>query len=244
MGVRILILEGGEPLLWRDNERSIRDVIAEARRLFPCVCMTTNGTLPWRDLPLDRVWVSLDGPAPVHDAIRGEGVFEQVWNNIKREGEGRTLISTTINTRNVSDIPDLLTMLKGLVEGVTIQFHYPYGGLPDPLFIPAVERRPILDELMRMKQLGYPVANSFGSLQDLKNERWTCEDRLLANAEPDGTILHGCYLKNRGVSECSYCGFTAHNEMSLAFRGGFQSILTGTKIFFSKGASIPNEKSI
>jgi Fe-coproporphyrin III synthase len=248
MGVRILILEGGEPLLWRDGEKNILDVIAEARKLFPCVCMTTNGTLPWGDLPLDRVWVSLDGPPPIHDAIRGEGTFEQVWGNLKQEGNGRSFVSTTINATNASAIPDLLALLKGVVEGVTIQFHYPYEGLPDPLFIPPVERRPILDELIRLKRLGYPVANSVSSLRELKNERWTCEDGLLANAEPDGTIVQGCYLKNRGPSECSLCGFTAHNEMSLAFRGRFQSILTGAKIFFSgpygKGASIINEKSI
>jgi MoaA/NifB/PqqE/SkfB family radical SAM enzyme len=244
MGVRILILEGGEPLLWRDRDKSVRDVIAAARRLFPCVCMTTNGTVPWGDLPLDRVWVSLDGPALVHNAMRGEGVFEQVWGNLKREGNGRAFVSTTINASNVGTIPDLLTMLKGVVEGVTIQFHYPYEGLPDPLFIQPKERRPILDELIRLKRLGYPVANSFNSLMDLKNERWTCEDRLLANAEPDGTILHGCYLKNRGTSDCSLCGFTAHNEMSLAFKGGLQSILAGAKIFFGKDASILNEKSI
>jgi Fe-coproporphyrin III synthase len=167
---------------------------------------------------------------------------------LEREGKGRAFVSTTINATNASAIPDLLTMLRGAVEGVTIQFHYPYEGLPDPLFIPPAERRPILDELIRLKRLGYPVANSFSSLQDLKNERWTCEDGLLANAEPDGTILQGCYLKNRGASECSLCGFTAHNEMSLAFRGGFQSILTGAKIFFSgchvKGASIIKKKSI
>jgi hypothetical protein len=94
---------------------------------------------------------------------------------------------------------------------------------------------------------GLPVTNRQQSSR-IENERWTCEDGLLANAEPDGTVLHGCYLKNRGASECSLCGFTGHNEMSLAFQGGFQSILTGAKIFFSgpfvKGASITNEKSI
>jgi hypothetical protein len=210
--------------------------------------MTTNGTLPWGDLPLDRVWVSLDGPPPIHDAIRGEGVFEQVWGHLKREGGGQAFISTTINTTNISAIPDLLSMLRGVVDGVTFQFHYPYEGLPDPLFIRPAERRPILDELISLKQLGYPVANSFNSLRELKNERWTCKDGLLANAEPDGTILHGCYLKNRGTSDCSLCGFTAHNEMSLAFKGGLQSILTGARIFFSgpsvKDASILDEKSI
>jgi MoaA/NifB/PqqE/SkfB family radical SAM enzyme len=233
MGARILILEGGEPLLWSDGQRSIRDVVTAAKNLFPCVCLTTNGTIPWGDLPLDRVWVSLDGPPSVHNAIRGEGVFERVRTNLKREGKGRTFVSTTINASNINAIPELLYMLRGLVEGVTIQFYFPYGGLPDPLFIPPPERRSILEELIRLKRWGYPVANSFSSLRELKKERWTCEDRLLVNAEPDGSLFHGCYLKNRGTSDCSLCGFTAHNEISLAFQGRVQPILTGVRIFFS-----------
>ena len=232
MGVRILILEGGEPLLWRDGEKTLSHVVDTARKLFSSVCMTTNGTLPWRHLPLDRVWVSLDGPRAVHDAIRGQDIFDRVWRNLHEQGRGRAFVSTTVNTLNIASIPELVTMLRGVVEGVTIQFHYPYQGLPDPLFVSAVERSPILDELIRLKRQGYPVANSVRSLNELKQERWTCEDRLLANAEPDGSITQGCYLKNRGVADCSRCGFTAHNEMSLAFKGHVEAIRTGVRIFF------------
>jgi sulfatase maturation enzyme AslB (radical SAM superfamily) len=103
--------------------------------------MTTNGTLSWGDLPLDRVWVSLDGPPGVHDAMRGEGVFEQVWGNLKREGNGRGFVSTTINAANIGAIPDLLTLLRGEVEGVTIQFHYPYEGLRSALHPPGTGGR-------------------------------------------------------------------------------------------------------
>ena len=232
MGVRILILEGGEPLLWSDGMITIRDVIAQAHELFECVCMTTNGLLPWGELPLDRVWVSLDGPPSVNNAIRGNGTFERVWENLEVEGKGKAFISTTISTENAESVPELIRMLKGRVAGVTVQFYYPYDGLPDPRFITAEDRAPILDEMMRLKREGFPVANSFSSLEDLKKRRWTCEDRLLANAEPDGTVSHGCYLKNRGKSDCTLCGFTAHNEMSLAFAGRAESILTGMKIFF------------
>jgi len=232
MGVRILILEGGEPLLWRDRKMEIRHVIDAARTLFRSVCMTTNGTLPWKHLPLDTVWVSLDGTRAVHDSIRGAGVFDKVMNNLETEGKGHAYISTTINSLNVESVPAMVRELKGLTAGVTIQFHYPYQGLPDPLFIPPADRGEVLDELIHLKRAGYPVANSFDSLNDLKKERWTCEDKLLANAEPDGAVMHGCYLKNRGPSQCNLCGFAAHNEMSLAFKGGMQSILTGLKIFF------------
>ena len=232
MGVKILIIEGGEPLLWRDGNKTLLDIVEHAQKLFPCVCMTTNGAIPWRHIPFDRVWVSLDGPPTIHDSIRGKGVFETVWKNLKRSDPNKTLVSTTINQINLSSIPELLAMLRGVTAGVTIQFHYPYNGLPDPLFVPRSDRKEMLDELIRLKRLGYPVANSVRSLRELKLERWTCEDGLLANAEPDGTIRQGCYLKNRGIAECSLCGFAAHNEMSLAFKMKWQSVRTGMKIFF------------
>ena len=232
MGVKILIIEGGEPLLWRDGNKALSDVVQYARKFFPSVCMTTNGTIPWRHIPFDRVWISLDGPPPIHDSIRGKGTFHRVWKNLEQSDRNKTLVSTTINQINLSSMPELLAMLRGLTAGVTIQFHYPYSGLPDPLFVPPADRKEALDELIRLKRLGYPVANSVRSLQELKLERWTCEDGLLANAEPDGTIHHGCYLKNRGIAECSFCGFAAHNEMSLAFKMKWQSVRTGMEIFF------------
>jgi Fe-coproporphyrin III synthase len=232
MGVKILMLEGGEPMLWRDGRKTIKDVVDKARELFPCVCMTTNGTIPWEHLGLDRVWVSLDGPRSVHDSIRGDGVFDRVLNNLGCEAHRGTFVSSTINRVNMRSIPELMSCLSDLVAGVTIQFHYPYGGLPDPLYVERGERAAVLDELMSMKRSGVPVANSFRSLEDLKQERWTCENRLLANAEPDGSINHGCYLQNRGNADCSLCGFAAHNEMSLAFRSQWESISTGARIFF------------
>jgi Fe-coproporphyrin III synthase len=243
MGIRILIFEGGEPLLWRDRDKTFGDVVHAARKLFPSVCATTNGTLPWKDLPLDRAWVSLDGPQQVHDSIRGEGVFDRVWSNLSKDGRTNAFVSTTINTLNRDSIPELIKMLRGMVEGVTLQFHYPYEGLPDPLFVAAKDRAPLLAELMQLKKLGYPVANSFRSLRELQKERWSCEDRLLANAEPDGTITQGCYLKNRGKTDCSLCGFTAHNEMTLAFRGSVQAISTGLRIFFGRTVegTLPSE---
>lgn len=242
MGVKILILEGGEPLLWRDSKKNVRHVVEAARKLFPCVCMTTNGTLGWRGLELDRVWVSLDGPARIHDQIRGRGMFARALKNLQRPGQTGSFVSTTVNTLNAEGIPGLVTMLLGIVDGVTIQFYYPYDGFPDPLFLPVTERASLLNQLIFLKGLGYPVANSFKSLNDLKQEKWACEDKLLANAEPDGTVLHGCYLKNRAPQVCSCCGFSAHNEMTLAFNGNLESILTGMKIFFGKHRSNASSK--
>ncbi len=231
LNVKILIIEGGEPLLWNDGKSNIQDVVRFASELFPSVCVTTNGLLPWTDLGFDKVWVSLDGPRQVHDEIRGAGAYDKALKNIIQCG-GQIMISSTISSFNAHSIPTLLKEIKGLVKGVTFQFYYPYNGLPDPLFLGHEHRLEILDELMEMKREGYPVANSRGCLREMKRELWTCFDGLLVNAEPNGTVSHGCYLKNRAESNCRLCGFTAHNEISLAYKGRLESILTGAKIFF------------
>ncbi len=232
-GVLILIIEGGEPLLWKDGGLDIRDVVWTARKFFPSVCMTTNGTLPWGDLPVNRVWVSLDGPEQMNDSLRGEGVFGAIFRNIEGSAQAhRVFVSTTINALNLDSIPELISFLRGRVAGVTIQFYYPYQGLPDPLFVGLDERRRLLNRLIEMKKHGFPIVNTERSMKQFQKSRWLCEDRLLANADPDGTISYGCYLKNRGPSVCELCGFTAHNEMSLAFHGNIASIRTGLDTFF------------
>jgi MoaA/NifB/PqqE/SkfB family radical SAM enzyme len=188
--------------------------------------------MPWGHLHLDRVWVSLDGPEETNDLLRGKGVFGKVMDNIDSSGHGNVFVSTTVSTENILQVPDLIAQLRGKVAGITIQFYYPYQGLPDPLFVGRDARTTFLDRLIEMKKAGHPVANTMSSLQQLKNVGWYCEDRLLANAEPDGTISHGCYLKNRGPTQCELCGFSAHNEMTLAFRGKPASIRAGLYTFF------------
>jgi MoaA/NifB/PqqE/SkfB family radical SAM enzyme len=59
-GALIVVFEGGEPFLWRDGRHDLNDVVAYAKRRFPGVAVTTNGTFPL-DSPADILWVSLEG---------------------------------------------------------------------------------------------------------------------------------------------------------------------------------------
>ena len=68
-GCRIVVFEGGEPLLWRDGARSFADLARCARERFLCTAATTNGTLPL-DVPVDVLWVSLDGTRETHNRLR------------------------------------------------------------------------------------------------------------------------------------------------------------------------------
>jgi radical SAM protein with 4Fe4S-binding SPASM domain len=113
-------LTGGEPLLRRDL-LSLLAYIKE--RGFSC-SLTTNGLLLQGHaqslvrLGLDRLHVSLDGPAEIHDAVRGiPGAFDRTIEGIKalvaaRTGLGVSCPAVTINTViSETNLPQLEAMI-------------------------------------------------------------------------------------------------------------------------------------
>lgn len=71
-GIRILFFCGGETFLWTDGERTLRDLVVEAKAMgFAIVNVVTNGTYKL-DLPeADLILLSLDGDKERHNFIRG-----------------------------------------------------------------------------------------------------------------------------------------------------------------------------
>ncbi len=228
-GSRLVVFEGGEPLLWQDGNHTIHHVIAEAKRRFFSVGITTNGTLPL-DVNPDVLWVSLDGLQPTHDRLRGAPVFERIIQNIRRSNHPRLHAHITINNQNHREVIPLIQFLRGLVRGVTIQFYYPYNRA-DALFLDFDSRERLLDELIALKRQGYPILNSDSALRALKRNTWRCVDSLLDCADPDGSLRQGCYLRGRSDIDCPRCGFSPHTEISLAVRGDLRAILAGIRIF-------------
>ena len=228
-GVRIIIIEGGEPFLWRDGEHDIRNVVAEAKKLFFSVGVTTNGTFPI-EIDSDIVWVSIDGLKETHDRIRGKS-FERIMANMESSSHPRLYAHITINSLNWKEVPELVEFLSHKVKGITVQFHYPYQEVENHLFLPSNERRKVLDDLIKMKRQGLPVADSYACLEALKNNHWRCRPWMIASVDPNGKLTHGCYVKDRGEISCERCGFSAHTEISLAYSGVIESILVGSRIF-------------
>jgi MoaA/NifB/PqqE/SkfB family radical SAM enzyme len=229
-GNRLVVLEGGEPMMWKDGEYSIHDVVAAARKRFFSVGMTTNGTLPL-DIGVDTLWVSIDGLEKTHNDLRGAPIFSKIMENISKSQHPRLFAHITINSINADEIPALIQFLQKKVRGITVQFYYPYNH-KDDLFLDFDRRERLLEEIIQMKKTSFPILNSYAALQALKRNTWKCDDRLIDNANPDGTITQGCYLKNRADIDCSKCGFSPHTEISLACQANPQSILAGHKIFF------------
>jgi len=232
-GNRIVVFEGGEPFLWKDGRYTVEDVIQAARNRFLCVGMTTNGTQPLQASP-DILWVSIDGTKQTHDLLRGKGVYEQALQNIHSSSHPRILAHITINAINVREIPSVIKELDTLVKGFTIQFYYPYEeGLS--LLVSQIDRSWIIQELIALKAKGYRIYNSVSGLEALEKNTWQCEEWLIDNVNPDGSIQQGCYLKDRTEIHCSKCGFSPFTEMSLTYHLHPSAILTGFKVFFPNG---------
>lgn len=228
-GSRLVVFEGGEPFLWRDGARTLRDVVAEAKKRFFSVGVTTNGTLPL-DVESDVLWVSLDGLPQTHNRLRGAEVFDRIIANMRQSKHPRLFAHITVNNQNADEVIPLIRLVQPLVRGVTVQFYYPYHG-DNRLFLPFERRERLIDDLIRAKREGLPVLNSNAALRALKRNTWRCMDTLLDCADPDGSLRQGCYLRGRSDIDCARCGFSPHTEISLAARGNIEAILAGIRIF-------------
>lgn len=217
-GVRILLLYGGEPLLWHDGALTLRDVIAEARATgFGWVGVVTNGTRGV-DLPeADLVLVSLDGTREHHDAIRGR-THDRVLAAIGAATSPNLCLYMAVNRVNVDDVgvvADLACSLPA-VRGVAYNLHTPYPGT-EGLALDPEQRRGVCDRIAALIRDGYPVVNLASALPriaDLSAPR-PCSQCVVVEDGEQWTC--GRCIEIPGL--CEQCGFLFAAELSLLFRG-------------------------
>jgi len=232
LGTRMVVFEGGEPLLWHDDSHRLHDLVDYARERFLRIAVTTNGTLPL-DVPADTLWVSLDGLKETHDALRSDS-FDRVRSNLKSTKHPRVFVHCTLNRRNWRELESLVQWVRDMptVQGLTVQFFYPYNQGEDDLALAPQDRRAAIAKILELKKRGFPILNSAGRLRAMANNRWRCHDDILINVDPDGTITKGCYVKSRGMINCDACGFTPVAEASGALDFLPGSLWAGWKLFF------------
>jgi Fe-coproporphyrin III synthase len=230
-GTRIVVFEGGEPLLWRHGSYRLHDLVLYARKHFLRVAVTTNGTLPL-DVPSHILWVSLDGLKGTHDYLRNNS-FDLISSNIKKTKHPLVYIHCTLNRRNWQDIDSLVKFVQEMptIKGITVQFFYPYNQGEEDLALSPEDRRSAIEKLLELKKSGLPILNSSGRLKAMIDNGWKCHDDILINIDPDGTITKGCYVKNRGEINCDACGFTPVAEASGALDLIPGSLYAGWRLF-------------
>jgi MoaA/NifB/PqqE/SkfB family radical SAM enzyme len=233
-GVRIVIFEGGEPLLWKDGEsaKDINDVIEYSKRLFFFTGVTTNGTIDIERLNPDVFFISIDGMQETHDRLRGKS-FANIMENIEKNGPHKKIIANIcISSENANEIDELVRFLNNKVHGITIQFFYPYDSVGN-LKLGYEEKKNLLKNLINLKSHGIKLLNSVSCMKMMVNNTWKCDDFLVVSVEKDGMVSRGCYLKNKTVKvSCDDCGFSVHCEISLAYRFNPDAIKTAARIFW------------
>jgi MoaA/NifB/PqqE/SkfB family radical SAM enzyme len=233
-GCRLVVFEGGEPLLWRDGLHDFSELAACAKQSFLRVAVTTNGTFTL-DLPTDIVCVSVDGLKNTHDRLRSNS-YDVVRANLLATTHPKVLVHFTINRENWRDLHELAEELRGIpsVRGMTVQLFYPYGQDEEPLALNAAERKEALEKLIGLKKRGYSILNSLSGLKGMIDNTWKCSEDILMNIDPNGQLTRGCYVKSRGQVNCRECGFTPLAEAAGALHFIPGSLLAGWRIFIQR----------
>lgn len=218
MGIRILFFCGGETFLWRDGEKTLRDLVAEAKGMgFPIVNVVTNGTYPL-DLPeADLILLSLDGDEIHHNRIRGN-TYRQILSNIDQAASDNICLYMAINSINRGCIRAVcdVAKTKRAVRAVSFNFHTPYPDTTE-LALTAEDKADCCEEIVRLMKEGYPVFNLKSAFP-----------YLIQNTFP--TPCYQCVVMENGKLSicgrcievpqlCEKCGYFFAAEYTLLFHG-------------------------
>jgi len=214
-GFRELYFSGGEPMLWRDADYTLEDLIVEARRMgFFHVHVYTNGLLGL-ETSADLIWVSMDGLQGTFEIRRGD-FFHQVERTVRAGSRSRVAVIYVIDRNTAKGIEPFLRWVQGTkfpVIGVMFYFHTPYYGR-DELFLTAEERAPIIDRLLGCIRIGLPVINSRAGLLALKSGNWPRRFPVASVIDVDGESV--CCRASDAI--CADCGYAACTELTEAQR--------------------------
>lgn len=218
MGVRILFFCGGETFLWRDGNRTLRDLVVEAKNMgFLIVNVVTNGTFPI-DLPeADLILLSLDGDRERHNAIRGD-TYDLIMENIQRATADNICFYMAINQINKGAIPSVCTAARDMknVRAVSFNFHTPYPDTGE-LALSREEKAVCCKIIRQMMKEGAPVFNLPGAFPYLIDNRFPTPCHQCVVMENGKLSICGRCIDVPGL--CDSCGYFFVAEYTLLFRG-------------------------
>ncbi len=230
MGVRILFFCGGETFLWRDGEKTLRDLVIEAKEMgFLIVNVVTNGTFPI-DLPeADLILLSLDGDRARHNDIRGN-TYDTIMKNIENATSDNICFYMAINKRNQKAIPHVCMTAKKMknVRAVSFNFHTPYPDTRE-LALTKEEKARCCHIISRMMDKGAPVFNLKSAFPYLIHNRFPTPCHQCVVIE-DGKIST-CGRCIEIPHLCEECGYFFVAQYSLLFQGNPKIILEMLKTY-------------
>ncbi|MBR4813471.1 MAG: radical SAM protein [Lachnospiraceae bacterium] len=218
MGVRILFFCGGETFLWKDGDKSIRDLVREAKQMgFLIVNVVTNGTFPI-DLPeADLILLSLDGDRERHNAVRGD-TFDTIMENIRNATSDNICFYMAINQINKDAIAEVCRLARDTanVRAVSFNFHTPYPDTRE-LALSKEEKRECCEVIKKMMKEKVPVFNLKSAFPYLIENTFPTPCHQCVVIENGKVSVCGRCIDVPGL--CEECGYFFVAEYTLLFRG-------------------------
>ena len=224
MGVRILFFCGGETFMWRDGDKTLRDLVIEAKKMgFLIVNVVTNGTWPI-DLPeANLILLSLDGDKEHHNIIRGD-TYDKIFENISKATANNICFYMAINQINKDCVEDVCLKARDTknVKAVSFNFHTPYPDTKE-LALSKEEKAKVCETIKRMKKKEKaPIFNLISAFPYLINNTFPTPCHQCVVIENGKISTCGRCIDVPGL--CEKCGYFFVAEYTLLFKGKFKII--------------------
>lgn len=220
-GIRILFFCGGETFLWRSENKTLRDLVIEAKAMgFYLVNVVTNGTYKL-DLPeADLILLSLDGDRQRHNIIRGD-TYDHIMQNIAEATSNNICLYMAINKINLDCIPHVCDVAQKMpmVKAVSFNFHTPYPDTTD-LALSVTEKQHCCDKISELIDLGYPIFNLKSAFPYLVHNNFPTPCYQCVVLENGRLSICGRCIDVPGL--CEKCGYFFAAEYTLVFSGKFK----------------------
>lgn len=185
-GTRLIVLLGGEPLLYNGIGGLIRYI--KGKKM---VCeVITNGYLVRKyinELSLcDSICISLDGDEKEHDRNRGEGSYKKAVEAIELlQSRGITVRIKAVITKNNQNCLEYLSHFvknKGLMLTISTAATYDEREyIQKNKWLNINEKRNFFSTLFSLKKQGIPIGYSFTALSYIL--RWPYEDNFIVKKD-------------------------------------------------------------
>lgn len=223
MGIRILFFCGGETFMWRDGDRTLRDLVKEAKAMgFLIVNVVTNGTFPI-DLPeADLILLSLDGNRERHNAVRGD-TYDTIMKNIAAATSDNICFYMAVNKINKDAIRDVCHTARDTknVRAVSFNFHTPYPDTRE-LALTRDEKKECCDIIRQMMKEKVPVFNLKSAFPYIIDNSFPTPCHQCVVIEKGKVSVCGRCIEIPGL--CDECGYFFVAEYTLLFRGNLRII--------------------
>ncbi|TKJ17351.1 hypothetical protein CEE44_02340 [Candidatus Woesearchaeota archaeon B3_Woes] len=171
LGTKIWKFGGGEPLIRND----IEDLIEYGRKLGFIISIDTNGTLTSKKIHIlkkvDNVQISIDGPKKIHDAIRGEGVFNKCIEsiNILNKIGIKPMINCVISDKNIDYIEEMVLLAKKHNAYINFQTVVPVTNRSKEMISKKLIEKDVFNKIIALKKKYDFIAVSDASLKRFRD---------------------------------------------------------------------------